>query len=328
MTTQTDIGSPLTAAPRADSPTKDFAKDVLEGLTRSPRVISPKYFYDEAGSTLFDAICNLPEYYVTRAETAILRVHSRVITASWGNRVRVVEPGAGSGTKTRLLLRALGPRRCMEYLPTDISRDHLLGAAAQLRADMPWLTCSPVGADFTVELPVAPSDAQTVVYFPGSTLGNFDPTDARTLLARFARVAGADGRVVLGIDLKKDPNVLHAAYNDAKGVTAAFNKNLLVRMNRELNADFDIAAFAHYAFFEPTQGRIEMHLVSLKRQSVTVAGRTFHFSNGESIRTEHSYKYDLKGIEKLARAAGLEVGNAWLDDDRRFAVLELLPLPA
>jgi dimethylhistidine N-methyltransferase len=228
-------------------------------------------------------------------------------------------------------------------VPVDISREHLAHAASLLRADYPWLTVSPAAADFSVELPgpsalpgasaagsasgsAGSEEARTVVYFPGSTIGNFDPVDAERLLARFRRAAGEGGTVVVGVDLKKEPRVLHAAYNDAAGVTAAFNKNLLVRMNRELGATFDVDAFAHYAFYEPTMGRIEMHLVSLCRQEVVVSGARFRFAEGESVRTECSYKYDLPSAERLARRAGLHLIDAWLDAERRFAVLELRPI--
>lgn len=321
----------LDAASPVETSREKFRADALHGLGLTPKRLAPKYFYDRAGSLLFDAICDLPEYYVTRAETAIMRARVSEIVASWGPRVRVVEPGAGSGTKTRLVLEALGPSRCAEYVPVDISSEHLVHAAAQLRADFPWLRVSPVVADFATELPLTTTVAdassrdatRTIVYFPGSTIGNFEPADAERLLARFRRAAGRSGAVVVGIDLKKDPAALHAAYNDAQGVTAAFNRNVLVRMNRELGADFDVASFAHYAFYEPVSGRIEMHLVSSRRQDATISGRRVHFVEGESIRTECSYKYDLPGAERLARRAGLSLLDAWLDDERRFAVLEL-----
>ena len=182
-----------------------------------------------------------------------------------------------------------------------------------------------MAADFAIELPIPTSDAdqRTVVYFPGSTIGNFEPAEAERLLVRFRRAAGTGGTVVVGIDLKKDPATLHAAYNDAQGVTAAFNRNVLERMNRELGGTFDVNAFAHYAFYEPVQGRIEMHLVSLRRQEVVVSGRPFQFAEGESIHTESSYKYDLPAAERIARLAGLQLVDAWLDDERRFAGLEL-----
>jgi L-histidine Nalpha-methyltransferase len=304
-----------------------FRADALLGLGLEPKRLSPKYFYDRAGSELFDAICELPEYYVTRTETAIMQAHAAEVVASWGPSVRLVEPGAGSGTKTRLVLEALGPARCAEYVPVDISREHLGQAAVRLRADYPWLRVSPLVADFAVDMPIPATDdrARTVIYFPGSTIGNFDPPDAERLLGRLRRAAGLGGTVVVGLDLKKDPATLHAAYNDAQGVTAAFNRNVLARMNRELGATFDVDAFAHYAFYDPIHGRVEMHLVSLRRQEVTVSGRKFRFAEGESVRTECSYKYDLPGAERLARAAGLHLIDAWLDEKRRFAVLELRP---
>ncbi|MBX3191354.1 MAG: L-histidine N(alpha)-methyltransferase [Labilithrix sp.] len=315
----------LSARSPVEAARERFRADALEGLAGTPKTLAPKYFYDRAGSLLFDEICELPEYYVTRAETALMRAHVGAIVASWGPRVRVVEPGAGSGTKTRLVLEALGPARCIEYVPVDISREHLGEAAAGLRRDMPWLRVTPLAADFSMDLPRASESdrAETVVYFPGSTIGNFEPAEAAQLLARFRRASSA---VVIGVDLKKDPSVLHAAYNDSRGVTAAFNRNVLRRMNRELGADFDVASFAHYAFYEPARGRIEMHLVSRAPQVVTVAGRPFRFAAGESIRTECSYKYDLPTVERLAHAAELHPTNAWHDDERRFAVVELRPL--
>jgi dimethylhistidine N-methyltransferase len=318
-------GSVEAAAGGAASSRERFRADVLAGLAARPKRLVPKYFYDRTGSLLFDAICDLPEYYLTRAELSILEAHAGEIVAGWGDRVRVVEPGAGSGTKTRLLLRALGPARCAEYVPVDISREHLVDASAQIRAEIPWLRVTPLAADFAVDLPAGETDeaTRTVVYFPGSTLGNFDPAEAERLLARFRRVAGDGGAVVIGVDLKKDPNRLHAAYNDAQGVTAAFNRNLLVRMNRELDADFELEAFAHYAFYDPGRGRMEMHLVSTRRQDVHVGGRRFHFAEGESIHTECSYKYDLPQVERLARAARLDLHDAWLDETRSFAVLSL-----
>jgi dimethylhistidine N-methyltransferase len=313
-----------------DDARKAFLDDVIAGLRSAPKRLSPKYFYNLEGSLLFDAICELPEYYVTRTKRAILEAHTGDIAARLAGpteRCRVVEPGAGSGTKTRILLRALGRRRCVEYVPVDIAGEHLEQAAERLRAEIPWLRVTPFAADFAVDLPSPEphDDARTVVYFPGSTIGNFDPEDATHLLSRFRAVAGPDGRVLLGVDLKKDPAVLHAAYNDARGVTAAFNKNLLRRMNDELGANFDVDGFHHYAFYAPVEGRIEMHLVSARRQVVTVGGGTFTFEEGESLCTERSYKYDLPSAERLAGSAWLAVADAWLDEARHFAVLLLRP---
>jgi dimethylhistidine N-methyltransferase len=219
----------------------------------------------------------------------------------------------------------------VEYVPVDIDGEHLTYSAASLREDLPWLRVSPYAADFTEELPTPDQSAgdrdraRTVIYFPGSTVGNFEPGEAGRLLARFCRAAGPDGFVLLGVDLKKDPAVLHSAYNDADGVTAAFNKNVLRRMNAELGADFDLERFYHYAFYAAVPGRIEMHLVSAERQEVTIGGNVVTFEEGESVCTEHSYKYDLATAERLAAAAGLSIAEQWLDDQRRFAVLLLSP---
>ena len=305
-----------------------FLRDALLGLSGRPKSLSPKYFYDATGSRLFDAICELPEYYVTRTELSILeravdRMADRLATG--GRRVRVIEPGAGSGTKTRLLLRALGAGRCAGYVPVDIDGVHLAAAAERLRSELPWLAIEPCAADFTVDLPVSapPTPTRDVVYFPGSTIGNFEPQDAARLLARFADAAGPNGAILLGVDLKKDPSVLHAAYNDAAGVTAAFNKNVLRRMNDELGANFDLDRFHHYALYAPVPGRIEMHLVSAGEQVVELGGQRIEIADGESICTEHSYKYDLRAAERLAGAVGLRLVDRWLDDDQRFAVLLL-----
>lgn len=302
-----------------------FTRDAIAGLRAVPKRLSPKYFYDRRGSLLFDEICALPEYYVTRTELAILEARSTEIASrlTYEGPCRVVEPGAGSGTKTRLLLRALGPDRCVAYVPVDIAGEHLEHTASQLRVEIPWLEVVPFAADFTVELPLPSVDraTRTVLYFPGSTIGNFDPEEAERLLSRFRRAVGPGGLVLLGVDLKKDPAMLHAAYNDARGVTAAFNKNVLRRMNEELGADFDLDAFDHYAFYAPGPGRVEMHLVSARRQQVRLAGHVFTFEPGESLCTERSYKYDLARAERIGRAAGLALADGWLDDARRFAVL-------
>jgi L-histidine Nalpha-methyltransferase len=310
-------------------PEASFLSDVVDGLSARPKRLSPKYFYDHAGSVLFDRICELPEYYVTRTEAALLDEHVASIATRLPAICRVVEPGAGSGQKTRLLLRALGRDRCQSYVPVDIAREFLHESAARIRADLEWLSVTPVAADFVSDfsLPAAPAGVATVVFFPGSTIGNFDPPDAARLLARFRRVAGPQGCVLLGVDLKKSPPILHAAYNDAAGVTAAFNKNVLVRMNRELGADFDVDAFEHHALYDPTHGRIEMHLVSRGRQIVTIAGMRFSFADGESLCTERSYKYDLPGVARLAKRAGLVIADAWSDRSRHFGML-LLRSPA
>lgn len=300
-----------------------FLADAVACLSSKPKRLSPKYFYDHAGSVLFDAICELPEYYVTRTELSILEQHAGEMAARLPARVRVVEPGAGSGHKTRLLLRALGPERCSSYVPVDIAGEFLDETTQSMRQDIPWLDVEPVAADFVsrVPLPAAPAGVANVVFFPGSTIGNFDPEDAVRLVTRFHRLAGSEGALLLGVDLKKNPATLHAAYNDASGVTAAFNKNVLTRMNRELGANFDLDAFDHHALYDPTRGRVEMHLVSRRRQAVTLAGKRFVFEDGESLRTECSYKYDLPSAARLAQRAGFVLADAWLDADRYFALL-------
>ncbi len=311
--------------PSADFQAIDLLRqDVIEGLSARPKRIAPKYFYDRAGSVLFDAICTLPEYYVTRVELDIMAKQSTEMVRRLGGPIRLVEPGAGSGLKTRLLLRALA-RQCAEYVPVDISREHLFASVSSLRSEFGDVRIVPLACDFTLGLPIARSDVPTVVYFPGSTLGNFEPPEAERLLSIFRRAIGHSGAIILGVDRKKNPAVLHAAYNDAQGVTAAFNRNLLVRINRELGGDFDPQRFDHYAFYNPREGRIEMHLLSQTAQRVSLGPLTFSFSEGESICTEVSYKYDLPQAEALAARSDLRVEEVYSDEDDQFAVLLLRP---
>jgi dimethylhistidine N-methyltransferase len=293
----------------------------LRGLALHPKRLPCKYFYDAAGSRLFDRICELPEYYPTRTELAILQADAPAMAKRLGPDCLVIEYGSGSGTKTRLLLDALA--RPAAYLPVDIARDHLEQSAAALAAESPNLQIMPVCADFTkpFALPAGvPAGRRRAVYFPGSTIGNFGPAAARRLLARMARMAGRGGAVLIGVDLKKDPCVLEAAYNDAAGVTAAFNLNLLTRINRELGGTFHPSKFCHHALYGPTRGRVEMHLVSRCRQTVRVAGTDFAFEDGESILTECSYKYTVRGFQALAAAAGLRARQAWTDPQHWFSV--------
>jgi L-histidine N-alpha-methyltransferase len=293
----------------------------VAGLSLPQKAIPPKYFYDAAGSRLFERICRLPEYYVTRAELSLTRLHIAAIARFAGRGCELVEYGSGESMKTRLLIRALRPAA---YLPVDISAAALQQAAKQLAQDFPWLKIVPVLGDFSrpIELP-APraarhaSRAGRVVYFPGSTIGNLDPEEAHAFLAMTRDQAG---RMLVGVDLKKDANVLHAAYNDSRGVTAAFNMNILARINRELGGDFDSRRFAHYAFYNAPLGRIEMHLVSLARQRVRVAGHRFGFERGESIHTENSYKYSAEGFRALAAAAGYTGKRLWTDRKGLFAL--------
>lgn len=298
----------------------DFGRDLAAALAAHPRSISPKYFYDSVGSQLFDRICELPEYYPTRTELGILERCAGEMAELAGPRAEIVEFGAGSLRKVRLLLEAFeAPAR---YVPIDISGDHLDEAAAGLRAEFPGLDVRPVAGDYTrrLELPAPPAGAgRRIGFFPGSTLGNFTPEEALVFLQGAAGVLGG-GALLLGADLVKDPGLLHAAYNDSQGVTAAFNLNLLARANRELGADFELAQFAHYAFYNAPRRRIEMHLVSRERQSVRLAGRRFELEEGESLHTENSYKFTVDGLRALARRAGFRPGPVWTDPQRLFSV--------
>jgi len=306
---------------------EEFRRAVLAGLSRSPRAIPPKFLYDARGSALFDAICELPEYYLTRTETEILRRHAADIASRAGPGAALIEFGSGSSVKSRLLLDALHDPAL--YSPIDISRQHLDQTAANLRRDYPSLRVEPVCADYMAldVLPRINGHARRLGFFPGSTIGNLEPADATAFLRRVRRLIGNDGAFVLGADLKKDPRRLHDAYNDSAGVTAAFTLNLLRRMNRELHATFDLDAFAHEAFYNPIEGRIEIYFRSLRPQSVTVAGRIFSFAEGDRVHTEYSYKFDIPGIEALARGAGMRVAEIWTDPERLFAVTYLVADP-
>ena len=297
-----------------------FARDLVAALAERPHSISPKYFYDARGSQLFDRICELPEYYPTRTEVAILTAHAREIAACMGPRAEIVEFGAGSLRKVRLLLDALD--RPARYLPIDISGEHLAGAAAVLQRDYAGLQVQPVVADYTQRmlLPAPlPGAGQRIAFFPGSTIGNFTPDEALQFLAVTAQVLRG-GALLLGADLVKDPAILHAAYNDSQGVTADFNLNLLARANRELGTRFALDQFFHSAFYNAPRQRIEMHLVSRCRQQVVVGDRAFELDEGESLRTEYSHKFTVAGLRDLARRAGFRPGPVWIDDERLFSV--------
>jgi len=308
----------------------DFARELLAGLARTPRSVPPKFFYDAAGSALFDRICELPEYYPTRTELGILRRHAQEIAQCIGPEAEIVEFGAGSLHKVRVLLDALPrPRR---FVPIDISTDHLMGAVERLRAAYPGLEVEPVAADFTQAFELPPSQGRRVGFFPGSSIGNFDPPEALAFLRGAAALLGEGGEgsgLLIGVDLVKDPALLHAAYNDAAGITAAFNLNLLARANRELGANFALDGFFHHACYVPTRQRIEMHLVSRQAQNVRVCGREFAFAEGESIHTESSYKYSVAGFRALAAQAGFVPGPAWCDARTLFSLhwLALAPRP-
>jgi L-histidine N-alpha-methyltransferase len=300
-----------------------FRTDILAGLSRPKKRLPSKYFYDAAGSRLFDRITELPEYYPTRTELAIMHEHAGEMAELCGTQCLLVELGAGSLVKVRLLLDRLD--RPAGYVPVDVSGSHLRASAEELAGDYPGLGVDPVVADFMrpFELPPVPA-ARRVVYFPGSTIGNFDRAEADELLGRIARLVGPGGGLLMGVDLQKDPTVLESAYNDARGVTAAFNRNLLVRINRELAADFEPLAFRHRAFYNSERSRIEMHLVSITEQQVRVGDATFNFRAGESIHTENSYKYDLNDLSLRASECGLRTDDVWTDPRGYFAVLHLV----
>jgi dimethylhistidine N-methyltransferase len=297
----------------------EFARDLALALATRPRGISPKYFYDAQGSALFDRICELPEYYPTRTELAILAGNAREIAAQIGPGAEIVEFGAGSLRKVRLLLDAM--KQPAGYLPIDISGEHMARSAAGLQRDYPGLHVHPVVADYTRQLQLPPplGRGRRVGFFPGSTIGNFTPPEALHFLERTARLLRG-GALLLGADLVKDPAVLHAAYNDAQGVTAAFNLNLLARANRELGTSFVLEQFAHSAFYNAPLQRIEMHLVSRCAQAVAFAGENHEFEEGETLHTENSYKFTAHGLRRLAERAGFRPGPVWTDAARLFSV--------
>jgi L-histidine N-alpha-methyltransferase len=299
-----------------------FRRDVLEGLARPQKALPPKYFYDAAGSRLFEAICRLREYYPTRTELSITRKNLGSVARFAGKGCALLEYGTGEGVKTRLLLQALNPA---VYMPVDISSDALHGAVARLHRAFPSLQIRPIVADFSRPLEI-PSwgNARRIVYFPGSTIGNLTPEEAHAFLKMSRAQVGPRGAMLVGVDLKKDANVLHAAYNDANGVTAAFNLNVLARINRELRGDFDLRRFAHYAFYNPLAGRIEMHLVSLADQAVNIGDYRFSFQRGESIHTENSYKYSVEEFQRLAVNAGFKSAKLWTDRLQWFGVFGLV----
>ncbi|MDX1381357.1 MAG: L-histidine N(alpha)-methyltransferase [Xanthomonadales bacterium] len=302
-------------------PRSDFRADVLEGLRSPEKSISPMYFYDAAGSALFDAITDLPEYYPTRTELAIMDAHLDEMADLAGPGVSVIEFGAGSGLKTRQLLAGLHDP--IAYVPVEISREFLLESAESIAAEFPELQVLPVCADFTrpFQLPEPdPLPLRNLVYFPGSTIGNFTRAEARNLLQVMHTEAAEGGALLIGVDLRKDRSTLERAYNDDAGVTAGFNLNLLERMNRELGAEFDPGSFEHRATWNPAAGRIEMRLVSRANQQVNVAGQAIDFAAGEAILTEYSHKYELDEFAGLAAGAGFAVAQVWTDPDRLFSV--------
>jgi len=296
-----------------------FASDLLEGLHKNRKSIPSKYFYDSRGSALFERICELPEYYPTRTELGLLRSHAEEIAGLMGSDVVLVEYGAGAQHKVALLLRALHNPRA--YIPVDISGDYLRNMAVRLSATRPGLPIHPVIADFTrpFDLPRLPEGSRPIGFFPGSTIGNLDRAEALAFLSRAARMLKGGG-ILIGVDLVKDPRILHEAYNDSAGITEAFNKNVLARANRELGTNFDPEKFAHYAFYNPEWSRIEMHLMCLARQVLRIAGHEVLLSEGETIHTENSHKYTVEGFRSLAREAGFQPREVWCDPSHLFSL--------
>jgi len=296
-----------------------FREDVLEGLAQDPKAVPARWLYDDAGSALFEAITRLPEYYPTRTELAILKERGSEIAKIIPEHAALVEFGAGATTKVRLLLNHC---KFAAYVPVDISGDFLTAQANGLKRDFPTLGIYPVAADFTTpfELPRAVASMPKVGFFPGSTIGNFEPHEAQAFLKSARAILGRGAQMIIGADLEKDERVLFDAYNDAAGVTARFNLNVLVRINRELGGNFDLSAFTHRAIYNRERHRIEMHLISKKSQAVRLLGTSFSFRPGESIHTENSYKYSLERFAALAQGAGWRVRESWTDAAKMFSV--------
>ena len=302
-----------------------FLQDVIAGLSQRKKQLQCKYFYDERGSKLFDEICTLDEYYLTRTEQQIMESYARQMADQLGEQIMLVEFGSGSSTKTRILLDTLVDP--VAYVPVDISEDHLFKTAAQLRTVYPAIEILPVVADFTrsFQLPSCRQPfSHAAVFFPGSTIGNFTPDAAVAMMQRIADILGPQGGLLIGIDLQKDPAIIHAAYNDARGVTDQFNLNVLHRVNRELGANFNVDQFVHHAVYNPQAHRVEIFVVSCCQQTVTVGDRQFQFQSQEPIFTEYSHKYTIHGFEELAAQARFSLHKYWTDARRYFAVLHLV----
>jgi L-histidine N-alpha-methyltransferase len=301
-----------------------IVEDVLCGLTASPKTLPPKLFYDEEGARLFERICTLDEYYLTRAELSILRSSVGEIAERVGSRAALVEYGSGAGLKIRLLLDTLCQPAA--YVPIDISHEQLARVSSELAGDYPKVAIRPLCADYTLplSLPHLPEHARRLAFFPGSTIGNFHPAEAAAFLRRIRRAVGSGGMLLLGVDRRKDAATLNAAYDDRDGVTAAFNLNVLRRINRELGADFDLSRFRHRAFFNESAGRVEMHLEASVSHEVDVGGTRVAFRRGETIWTESSYKYDREQLATVTTAAGFAIERLWTDAGDRFWVALLI----
>lgn len=299
-------------------------QEVLFGLRQNPKRLSSKFFYDERGSELFERITDLPEYYPTRTEMQILQDNLEEIAQRIGSRAMLIELGSGSSKKIRQLLQAISDLAA--YIPVDISAAYLKKTVVQLHKDFPDLRIEPVCADYTRQFSLPEIDAdykKQVLFYPGSTIGNFHPDVARDFLQEIARLTAPKAAMLVGVDMKKDPEILEQAYNDSQGVTATFNKNILVHLNRELNADFEVNDFSHHAFYNKEEGRIEMHLISTEEQQVHISGETFYFREGESIHTENSYKYSLREFRSLV-SDWFEVEKVWTDERERFSLQYLV----
>jgi dimethylhistidine N-methyltransferase len=306
-------------------PASELLEVARHGLALKPKRLPSWLFYDERGSALFEQICEQPEYYLTRCEIALMEEHAGDIADSLGGDVRLVEYGSGSGRKTRMLLRHL--HQPVSYVPVEISPEPLLQSVQRLAREFPQLPLQPLCADFSrpLRLPIPPrAPRRTVLYFPGSTIGNFEAHDAVALLRKMRNEMGDAGGLLVGVDLKKDPAVIEAAYNDAAGVTAEFTLNMLARLNREIGSDFDLAAFAHRARYNPMAGRIETQLVSRRDQQVAIGRHKVRFGVDEAIQVEYSCKYSLEDFAALADKAGLAVQRVWTDSQRMFSVQYLV----
>ena len=319
--------SPTVSVLDLEPAASDFLEQAMAGLSSSPRTLPSKFFYDERGSDLFQEICELPEYYVTRTERKILEEHGAEIAESIGENAELVGFGTGAGVKTRMLLHRL--KNLVAYVPVDISKQRLKDSAEALSREMPQLEILPVCADYLqpMELPTPSTEpAHIAVYFPGSTIGNMKPEVARHFLQRVAQLCGHSGGLIIGVDLQKSRTVLEAAYNDSAGVTAAFNLNMLERANRELGADFDLAQWRHRAVYNDEAHRIEMHLISQTAQTVHLGGEEFSFQPNEKIITEFSYKHTIEGFSALAGSAGFQLARVWTDPDKLFGVFHFTTL--
>jgi dimethylhistidine N-methyltransferase len=309
------------ALAEASSARSIFLNEVMAGLSGIPRTLPCKFFYDDTGAELFQKICDLPEYYITRTELEILRLHAAEMADALGENIEIIGLGTGAGTKTRVLLEEL--HQPSVYVPIDISSEQLQKSTARFHQLFPKLQICPITADylepFELPLPRRPS-SRSVVYFPGSTIGNFEPNAAIKFLQRLVDLCGEDGGLLIGVDLQKDRRIIEAAYNDRQGVTARFNLNLLDRINRELSADFELSNWQHRAVYNSGEGRIEMYLTSLMNQRVHIEDRTFDFEAGERILTEYSYKHTPEGFIALARSAGFQFQKLWTDKSRWFGV--------